>query len=324
MKNFLRENIRLSLFFFLLLFLSGRIGLLLHEFAGHALIWRFLGGELTEFKLFMFGGGRVHYGWTSATQNLSVFSTAILQLSGIVVELIAGCLFAVLAILSAASRAAKALFSAASSLLIVHALFYLLICTYYGYGDGEFLFDTFKGNYRHGFLFLSFCLTVGAAFFVSYAFSPFTRSWVVDFANKKRDVLIVFAAMAAVLLHGALAVGEQIVVKDHVYAEIKTSKNVRLMEKEFREFIAAYTEKHGRGPDPKEAAVVADKLKQKYRQFPIEIPLGLAVLIALMAGFFFSGTKEYDGPNSVRWKDNYVLGSVSALTALIIMVLNRI
>jgi len=323
MADFIRKNVRLSLFFFFLLFLSGRIGLLLHEFAGHALSLRLLGGRLTGFNLFVFGGGRIHYGWTPATENLSVLSTLFVQLSGIVVELIAGCLLALVAIFSKTTRATKALFSAASSVLIVHGLFYLVICSYYGSGDGGVLFAILHGNVRYGFLFLTFGLTVGGAFLVSFAFSPVVRSWVVDCPSKKQVLLIALSAVFAALLHGVLTVGEQVVVRDRAYAEIKTPESVRLKERELSEFVAEYTEKHGKGPGQEELAVVADELDRKYWQFPIEVPLVVAVLVAFMAGFLLSGRRDSDEPSPVGWKDNGVLGLASALSAALVVVLNR-
>ena len=324
MKNFVRQDVKLSLFFFLLLFLAGRIGLFLHEFAGHALSWRLLGGRLADFSLFVFGGGRVHYGWTPATLNLSTFSMLFALLSGIAVELAVGIPLALLAVFSRATRATKALFAATSSVLIVHSLFYLVICTYYGSRDGAVLFTVLQGGTRQVFLALTFGLTIVGAFLVSYAFSPTVRSWVVGRSSKQRVVLIILGMFGAVLLHGTLTVSEQVIVKDKIYAEIKTAENVRLKEKELAEFVAKYTEEHRREPEQEHVAVVENELEEKYWQFPIEIPLAIAIVIAFVAGFFLSVRKDHGEASPVVWKDIGLLGCFSVPSVLLILILNKL
>jgi hypothetical protein len=323
MNSFIKQNIRFSLFFFFLLFLSGRIGLFLHEFAGHAFSWRLIGGKLTEYSLFVFGGGWVTYGWTPSTANASRLSLLFVELSGMAVELLSGAFLAVLAIFWNIPRFIRALFAAASSVLIVHSLFYLVMCTYYGSGDGAVLFTVLRGGVRQAFLFFTFGLTVAGAFLVSYAFSPALRSWTLDGSSKKHAPVIVLCAFAAALLHGLLTVGEQIVAKDKVYARIKTSENVRLKEEELSRFIADYWEKHGRIPGRERTVVVENELEQKYRQFPIEIPLGIAAAAAFIAGFFFPGRRDCTEPDPVVWKDIGLLGGFAVLAVALILIVNR-
>ncbi len=322
--SFLKQSIRLSLFFFFLLFLSGRIGLFLHEFAGHALFRRLIGGKLTEFSLFVFGGGRVHYGYTPATANLSFPSLLVVDLSGIAVELVAGILIAMLAIFLKTNRSVKGLFVATSSVLTVHSLFYFVICTYYGSGDGRVLFAVLQGSVRQTVLLLTFSLTVAGAFLVSYAFSPTVKSWTIEESSKKRVLMIVLCAFIAAVLHGTFTVCEQVIVKDKIYTEIKTSENARLKKSELAEFIADYTEKHGIEPNPEHVAVVANELEEKYRQFPIEIPLGIAIIAAFIAGFFLSRRRNGDEPGPVTWKDIALLSCFSVMVAALILILNRL
>lgn len=315
--------IKLSLFLFWLLFLSGRIGLFLHEFAGHALFCRLMGGRLAEFSLFVFGGGRVHCSHAPSTVNLSVSSLLAVDLSGMAVELAVGVLLAILSIIVNTSQLIRALLASASSVLIVHSLFYLTICAYYGSGDGTLLFAILQGFIRQLFLSLIFGLTVAGAFLVSYAFSPIVRSWAIDYPLKKGFLTILGCALGAAMLHGALTVGEQIVIQDKVYDEIKTSQNVKLKEEELSGYIAGYTQEHGRAPDQELMAMVDNELERKYWQFPIEIPLGIAIVAAFVAGFFFSKRRDDDDPSPVAWKDVILLGSFSIVVAILILILNR-
>ncbi|OQY57645.1 MAG: hypothetical protein B6245_15965 [Desulfobacteraceae bacterium 4572_88] len=145
--NFLRQHIRLSLFFFFLLFLSGGLG---------------------GFRLFVFGGGWVCFAPLPAGTNPSFFSRLLVELGGIAVELLIGILLVLMLRFVTASRSVRGLMAATSAVLIVHSLFYLFIGTYYGAGDGHTLFYVLPEGVRQAFLSLIFALTAGGAFFVSH------------------------------------------------------------------------------------------------------------------------------------------------------------
>lgn len=324
MRNLLKQSLWLSLFFFLLLFLSGRIGLFLHEFAGHALVWRLLGGKLAGFSLFLFGGGIVHFDSSPASVDLSISSLLVVDLSGMGIELLTGALLAVLAILLNINRTMKALLVSASSVLIVHSLFYLVLCAYYGSGDGRLLSSLLHGTIRQAFLFVAFGLTIAGSFVVSYTFSPAVRSWVIGCSFKKRILVIGLSVFCAGLLHATLTVGERTMVKDKKYEGMKTSQNDRFKEEELSKFITAYMKEHGREPDEEQIALVENELEKKYHQFPIEIPLGIAIATAFIAGFFLSKRRDYDSPNPMVWKDIVLLSGPSGLLAVLILVANRI
>jgi hypothetical protein len=227
-----------------------------------------------------------------------------------------------IAIIANTSRPIRALLASVSSVLIVHSLFYLTICAYYGSGDGTLLFDILRGFTRPLFLSLAIGLTVAGAFLVSYVFSPIFSNWVNDYPTKQRFVNILLCAFAAAILHGGLTVGEQIMIQDKLYAEIKTSENVKLKEQKLSEFIEGYTEEHGKAPDPDRLAIVENELEHKYWQFPIEVPLGIAIVVAFIAGFLFSKRKDFDESSSVAWKDVVLLGSSSTMVAILIVIVN--
>jgi hypothetical protein len=246
------------------------------------------------------------------------------DLSGIAVELAVGLLSGILSIILKTSRPIRALLASTSSVLIVHSLFYITICAYYGSGDGRLLFAILQGFIRQLFLSLAFGLTVAGAFLVSYTFSPLVRSWVIDYPSKKGFLTILVCVFGAATLHGALTVGEKIVIQDKVYDEIKTSQNVKLKEEELSEFIAGYKQEYGRAPDQGLIAIAENELEHKYWQFPIEIPLGIAIVAAFVAGFFFSKRRDYNEPSPVAWKEVVLLGSSSVVVAILILIVNRI
>lgn len=319
-----RYVIKLSLFFFFLLFLAGRIGLCLHEFAGHALTWRLMGGRLSGFSLFIFGGGRVQFSHTPSFTNLSVVQQLTVHLSGIAVELAVGIILSILAIFLSSSGTIRALLVSAAGVLIVHALFYLTVGTYYGSGDGRLLFTLLQGGIRQTFLLLTFAMTIAAAFLISYQFSPIVKSWLGDESSKKGLVITIPCACVAVLFHGALTLGERIVVKDEVYARVKISENDRQKEAELLRFIADYKMEHGKRPDQENLRIVEKALRKKYWQCPLEIFLGLGIMATSLFGYYTSRSEEYGDPNPATWNNIFWLGCTSAFVAILILTLNKI
>ena len=320
----LNKVIKLSLFFFFLLFLAGRIGLFLHEFAGHALAWCLMGGKLSGFRLFLFGGGRVQYSYTHNLSNLSVMQELTVQLSGIAVELAVGIILTIMAVFWIITRQIRALLVSAASVLIVHALFYLTVSTYYGSGDGHLVFTILQGGVRQTFLFLTFGMTLAAAFLISYQFSPMIKSWLESDSPKQKTWMIMIGACIAVLLHGMLTMGERIVVNDTVYASVKTSENERLKKAALSKYIADYMEKYGAQPDNEQIQNLKKELKQKYWQYPLDIFLGIGIVIASLFGYFKSQHNEYQDSKPIIWKDIFSLGSASILVAGLILILNRL
>jgi len=316
--------IKLSLFFFFLLFLAGRIGLFLHEFGGHALAWRLMGGELSGFRLFLFGGGRVQYSHTDSLPDLSVIQELTVQLSGIAVELVVGIILLILAIFWSTSRSVRALLVSATGVLMVHALFYLTVGTYYGSGDGQLLFSLLQGGLRQAFLILTFGMTLAAAFLISYQFSPVVKSWLENDASKQRRSLTILCACIAVLFHAMLTMGERIVVNDTVYASVKATENERLKKAALSKYIADYMEKYGAQPDNEQMQNLKKELKKKYWQFPLDIFLGIGLVIASLFGYFKSKHDAYHDSGPITWKDIICLGSTSIMAIGLILVLNQI
>ncbi len=318
------QVIKLSLFFFFLIFLAGRIGLILHEFAGHALAWRLMGGKLSGFRLFLFGGGRVQFRYTDDISNLSVVQELTVQLSGIAVELAVGIILTILAIILRPGRAFRALLVSAAGVLIVHALFYLTVGVYYGSGDGRLIFTLLQGGVRQTFFLLTFGMTIAAAFFISYQFSPMVKSWIKAGFSRKSTSTIILCGCIAVLFHAMLTYGERIVIKDTIYARAKMSENDRLKKAELSKFIADYVKKHGRQPDKEQLRNLAGELKKKYWQFPLNIFLVLGIVTASFFGYFRSKQNEYLDSSPITWKDVISLGCSSMFAAGLILILNRI
>lgn len=324
MNRFSIQLIKLTIFFFLIGFLAGRIGMLLHEFCGHVLAWRLLGGGIDGFRLFVFGGGWVRYGGRLPAVHASTLPMLFVQLSGIAVELAGGMALAVFAAVRVRDGIVRTLCSATSAVLIVHAPFYLVTCSYYGSGDGAGLFDMLQGDTRTVFVAVAFVLTVLGAFIVARVFSPVARYWAGGRTSRQGIALVVLSVLGAAMLHGLATAAEQLVVQDGVYADIKTPVSERLKQEELVRRLAGYTRRAGGAPDGACIDGLKKELDEKYWRFPIEIPLGVAVAAAFLAGFMMSQSVERTKAGLIGWNELGRLVALSASAVVLIVLLNRL
>lgn len=123
--------LRLSALLFLLGLTVSRIGLLLHELAGHGGVAALFGCRLTGLRLFLFGGGYVEYD----CPPLDLGAGLAIDLGGIALELGLG----TVPVLLARGRPGllPLLAALAGGLFVLHGLFYLVTGVYDGAGDGR-------------------------------------------------------------------------------------------------------------------------------------------------------------------------------------------
>lgn len=202
---------RLSVLLFLVGLTASRLGLLLHELAGHAGIARILGCRLDGVRLFSFGGGYVEY----ACPSQPLAATLAIDLAGIALELAAG------ALLLGAARAREGLLglflAGAGLLFVLHAIFYAITGIHYGVGDGRQL-HLLLGERRA----VPLAIGTGVLFAASFSCARLVaRRLAADVSGrdaKRRVATLAIAALAAAALHGALLLAEQYVVADTAYA----------------------------------------------------------------------------------------------------------
>jgi len=323
MKGDLKQSAKTAVFLFLLLFVSSRIGLFLHEFVGHALCWTLLGGEIAGFKLFMFGGGWVRYVPGIGSGGLSEASVLLTDLAGLGIELLTGIGLYLVARYHRSGKVVRGLILSASTVLVVHSLWHLVIHTYYGSGDGRVLFHVLTGAMRDIFLWSVSGAAVIGAFFLSYTFSPEIRSWSIAVSGKRTAAVVLSGAIAAALAYGLLYLGEQALATDAFYAETNIPENIRLKEKERQFTYDAYQDRHGRAPDTEAREAIGRDLNRKYDHVPIGFPFGAMIAAALAAGFFRSRvTHRAIPPSTLMWHDIAALGLLSGGTAAMILLLN--
>jgi len=313
--------ILLSPFLFFLLFIAGRLGLITHEFIGHGIPCYAFGGEIGEFRLFLFGGGWINYSIQEVIHSKGLFPAIIVQISGVLSEIVIGSALIFL-IRFLKVRLVRAIIISLILILFVHASYYFTISMYYGTGDGSPLYFFLNEPTRLLFVALMSMLTVSIAYVLSLKYSPFIRTWVI--LEKKKDYIIVFclSALIAGLFHGTLTIGEQYFSRDKHYASLKTPENVVQKEIALANQLDDYRKTFNKDPSPEYINKIEEELDKIYYQFPIEIPLGLAIAAGLVMGFICS-TKKSNLPNdSIQFQDNIVLGVLSACFIAAIICVN--
>ena len=275
---------RLSLLLFLVGLTASRLGLLLHELAGHAGIARLLGCQLDGVRLFAFGGGYVEY----ACPRQPLAATLAIDFAGIALELAAGVL------LLGAARARQSLLglflAGAGLLFVLHALFYALTGVHYGVGDGRQL-HRLLGDRRTVPLAIGSVALFVTSFYCARLVARRLAAGVPGRNRHRRVATLAMAALAASALHGALLLAEQRVVADAVYAASFTPEPRRPSRTPPPTASAAtqppgeVTSERSRDPAPEPRTTPRRAVPTAPAPFPLRSVLAAGMAIAILLGF---------------------------------------
>lgn len=323
--RFYPDNLpKYALFFFFLLFLAGRFGLIVHEFLGHGLAATLLAGGVTSFRLFPFGGGMIGWRYPETDGFAEALTPHLLiHLGGIAAELAVGLILLSAVRFRRFNSVLAGLGMATSALLIIHGLFYLATGVFHGGGDGRLLFQRLDREARLLLLFFAVLSVPVSAFFLSLCLSPALKARLPEGASPAEGArLLLLSGILAILLHAALTSGERRLAEDARYTFIKAPQHRVLAQKALERAIDLYTARHGRPPDERLFGRMKARLRRKYRKLPIEIPLSLAVGVALMLGYAFSPKGRAMRDKCVAWEEVRMLALASGLAVVVILALN--
>jgi hypothetical protein len=285
------------------LFIS-RTALVLHEMIGHGGMARLLGARITDYRLFWFGGGRIHYEFPSRASHRELLLVA---LAGIALELVLGAI-----LLALHRRIARPLprfvVFAFGATVALHGLFYLVEGTHYGYGDARDLHEML-GASRPWPIAAGSALLAALAFFTGGRLSAFIEGWLGP--RSRRERLLVFASMVVVAggVHWGLTRLETALTQDEAYARIFRSQAVeRAKAQAERELAERLAQLRARGEDASAAEQerIRDELARRHRPFPLRpilyalIPLGL-VLGLVRRARAAAATATPLGWSSAKW-----------------------
>jgi hypothetical protein len=108
-----------------------RVGLVLHEWAGHGGVAALNGATIEKVRLFWFGGGWIDY---DLPKDASLAAHVASTMGGIGIEIVLG-MIVWCALWRRTSLVAK-LVRACAAAFVIHAAWYLAVGTYHGFGDG--------------------------------------------------------------------------------------------------------------------------------------------------------------------------------------------
>jgi len=282
---------------------ASRVGVILHELAGHALVLAMQGGEVGHVSVTYFGGGHVGVAkWGTPGSSRFLF-----DMSGIFVNGLLGAGFLAGALLVSAfaprRRGALALAHALSwggVLNLAGATHYACIGSYYGYGDS----GPYPGVWVPSLVLLVVTMPGGIAVW-SRTLAALLASRHEGDAAPHRVRLGLAGLILAVAPLAAYAVGlvaeQRLTAGRTQFATLKAESVAvaREVERIRRERVERWREKHGDRPAPREVTDVSEDDVDK--PFPL-----LAVLLVfdalLIAGALFMpwrGRKGEAGPPGI-------------------------
>jgi hypothetical protein len=284
-----------------------RLGLIAHELIGHGATAIALGGEIVTARLYWFGGGWIRY---EMPDPISYSKRLAVSLGGIAFELVVG--MAMWIALARRTSLVGKILRAVGAALALHALWYLAVGTYHGYGDGQLLrWLTEDGHY-------AIAIIAGAALCVLAFFAARAILGVLAATLPTRRVAgMLIAIVVAAGFQGALLIVEMEMRPDPSYMAIMATEGKRVVQRELSEWEK---EQRERGIAIDEAARRAREraIAAQHRELPFLWILGACALLAIAAGWWRSKDQKFESipPRLVYTISAMAVGSVALVIAI--------
>jgi hypothetical protein len=253
-----------------------RLGLVAHELFGHGGTAVACGGTVTDVELFWFAGGWIKYD----LPPLSLAQSLAITLGGIGIELVIA--FVLWLALARREGLGPRLVRGCALAIALHAMWYLAVGTYHGFGDGALLrYAAGDGRYI-------ISIAAGACVVaLAYAGTRAVFGVLVASIPVRRVAGVLVAALLAGGLQVGLAAAEMSTRRDSTYVAIMKPERTRRVEQELDRWDR---EQRARGLAPDEAArrARADALAKQHRELPFAYILGALALAAMVAGAFLA------------------------------------
>jgi hypothetical protein len=289
-------------------FITTRTSLILHELVGHGAVAVALGATIVDFRLFLFGGGLIRY---HRIEPFSLAESLLLSLGGIGLQIALGA-----ALLGAARRLSgswRALALSAALMNLLHAGFYLIVGTHYGFGDGRVLAGWLGGGRPLAVGAAALVLVTGG-FLLARRLARHVGAWV----RRPRPIgtllVLVAAAGAAGGVHGAAMLAEQALARDTRYAKVMQHDSERAVERELAEL------QRRKALTDAEIAAARDALTEQHQPFPLRpvlvTLLGASVLLGAYRGAG-EAVRQARPSRDSRWALGAALAVAFSLVALL-------
>lgn len=283
-----------------------RIGLVLHEWAGHGGVAVACGGTIERVRLFWFAGGWIHY---DLPKDASLAAHVASTMGGIGLELVLGTI--VWFVLARRKGLVVQVVRACAAAFVIHAAWYLSVGTYHGFGDGTIVRFVAGDTKRYlialpaGAVVIAMCYFGARQIMGVLAGSLPTRRW----------TGLVVAVLIAAGFQGALVMGEMSVRRDENYAVAMQPERERRAEYELMKWVAQQ-KKLGVQVDAAARDARAAELKKKHRELPYGWILGTLSVVAIVAG-----TRRSKIAEDVVFSPRFVLTASTLAVASVALVI---
>jgi len=246
-----------------------RIGLVVHELAGHGGTAVAVGGTVVDAHLFWFAGGWIRY----RVPEITVAEDLAISLGGIAIETVLG--LALWVGLRRPGSLGACILRTIGAALLAHAMFYLATGTWHGYGDGRVIHEL-AGSARYPIAIAAGLLACTAGWLgARHLFGA-----VVATVPAPRLAGALVAIVVAGAVNVVLDVGELRLRRDATYAVTMQPERERAVARE----LAAWQREQAAPVSDAERAARERELTSHHRDFPFLWLCGAGVLAAIVAG----------------------------------------
>lgn len=305
--------IMMSVFTALLL---SRFGLIAHEYVGHALVAHWCGATVDQCHLSMFGGGYVVLGGT----RFAFLPALMIMSGGWIVEIIMGTIALVVAFLFKRRSTTHFFMMSLGCVVIIHAFYYAITGTFYGYGDGRLFYRYYK-NYIYW-------LTPGFVLWFIVVTFHLTKLWGNHFSRwipKAKPINKIAMALSCIIIAGAVQL-TLLRVEEHYHpVELHNLAMQTESKRHVDDGVLGYTREmmeKGKTPTDQELSNKKAELEEKYDVFPLNTVLVFLLVVSIIAGI--KESKTYDEVSSLplpRWRSLVLLASCLMLLLIVIRLL---
>lgn len=282
----LMKKIERLIWMYLMVFIIGRIGLLAHEFIGHALPVIIFGGEVTRVGLYIFGGGWVEYRY----DDFEVWQLALVQSGGCMSQLGLGLLLLNSHRLWKVSHTIHLYFCVTAIILWIHALYYWAESLHYGQGDGEIFHEL-----ELGIEFIVILTCVGLLISNIYFVRKYIRSFSLYFFDKSVSEMKNWLEVSILLMLAAACYFftvrlERILDPQDVYSDLFTASYQKEIEKDLMKYQEELIVK-GKEVTSEELMLKKDILMKLRKPIQIEIVLIALMFLGTVLGKYFQNQR---------------------------------
>jgi hypothetical protein len=298
---------RLSAACALLALTFSRISLVLHEFVGHGGPAVLLGGTISDYRLYLFAGGRIHY---HRAEPYSYFERLFISTGGIAVEMVVAAAAVWLARRCKRGSLLQVGLLAYATGNAVHAVYYLAVGIHYEIADGAMLHRMLGSGSARLAVVVPLVVVTGVVAFVG-ARAVFSRM-LPQLAGIARPRLVLAAAVVVALgTHAALTAASLRIEDDRTYAQLMRSKAERKAALEAAR-VRAEMVRRGQAIDRIRIARARQATLAREQPWPLRPVLFAIIALAAVAGGW--RTREIS-PQPARW-DWRSVAALAGITAI--------